>query len=284
MIRIPKKRLTEIEFSLSERDKTILQTLQVCRYLTTINIQKLYYTDHANPTAALRAANRSMIKLQEYGLVKSLKRRIGGVRAGSGAYVWLLTEAGNRMLYINDTDTSQTSRKRFYEPSLIFLKHMLAVSESYVQIIDICRKRRLEQIRLEIEPNCWRGYTDRGGKPATLKPDLFTVIRNGYYEDSWFIEIDLDSESPNKVLDKCLRYTCYYKSGIEQKNSGVFPLVVWIVPGVSRQARLQRYFEECRDLQPKNIFLVILPDEFETLLAEGAEKLAELRTKRGQHE
>ena len=58
---------------------------------------------------------------------------------------------------------------------------------------------------------------------------------SGQYEDRWFIEVDLDTESPNKIIDKCERYHKYYRSGLEQQESGVFPLTVWIVPSAERK-------------------------------------------------
>jgi len=75
------------------------------------------------------------------------------------------------------------------------------------------------------------------------------------------------------VLDKCRRYAHYYRTGAEQRETGVFPLVVWIVPNGKRKSNLRRYIDECRELQLKSIFLVITPDEFETLICEGKEAL-----------
>ena len=279
--RISRKRLEELDRILADRDKEILNSLQKCRYLTTGQIGRLHFKSNANKTAALRAANRVLVKLQDYGVIDALERRIGGVRAGSGAYVWFLTETGTKLLHINDTTYS--SRKRFFEPSLNFLEHTLAVSESYVQIAEICDKYHLNLIKVEIEPVCWRGYIGEDGKPATLKPDLFTVIAGKEYEDSWFIEIDLSTESPCIILDKCQRYTHYYKSGLEQKQSGVFPLVVWIVPSTSRKENLQRNIAECKELHPKNIFIVITPSEFEELLHQGTEYITAQEKDKGEN-
>jgi hypothetical protein len=122
---------------------------------------------------------------------------------------------------------------------------------------------------------CWRGFTGEDGKPATMKPDMYTVTADSKYEYSRFIEVDLNTESPSKVLVKCRRYVHYCKSGIEQKQNGVFPLVVWLVFNVNRKNNLKQYIAECKDIPEsgKALFTVITPDEFEPLICGSAEAL-----------
>jgi len=218
-----------------------------------------------------------MNKLQGYGVVTSLERRIGGVRAGSNSYVWTLTESGAALLHLGDEN--HTHRKRTHEPSLYFVRHTLEVAEVYIQLVEICKQHGLKLVKTELEPSCWRSHTGADGKPATLKPDAFAVVDGGKYEDSFFIEVDLATESPVIVLDKCRRYVHYSRTGIEQKEHGVFPLVVWLVYTPNRKAKLQQYIAECREIpEPsKSIFTVIMPHELETLICGGVEALAEAR-------
>ena len=131
-------------------------------------------------------------------------------------------------------------------------------------------------IQLELEPTCWRGYTDEG-KSATLKPDLYAVTKNGRFEDSWFIEVDCGTESFNKVLEKCRRYVRYRNTGIEQKKNEVFPLVVWTVESENRRKALRRHIADCREISDssKDIFIVVLRDELETLVYGGVTALTE---------
>jgi hypothetical protein len=150
--RISRRHLEELAGRVSERDKAILQSLQKCRYLTTHQIQRLCFTDSVTPAAALRAANRGLAKLQAFGLIGTLKRRIGGARAGSGAAVRYITDAGLRLLNI-DHD-GEKSRKRFFEPSIQFLSHTLAVAESYLQLTELCAKHGAELLSVELEPVC----------------------------------------------------------------------------------------------------------------------------------
>jgi hypothetical protein len=83
----------------------------------------------------------------------------------------------------------------------------------------------------------------------------------------------MNTESPSVVAEKCRRYALYHKSGIEQKEHGLFPLVVWLAYSESRKARLQQYIAGSKDIPEhrKRIFTVITPGEFEALIAGGAD-------------
>jgi len=277
VIRLSKRRLEELDRIFGELEKTLLRSLRQLRYLTANQIRRLHFTDNASLHAAQRATRRMMSKLQGYGVVESLERRIGGVRAGSNAFVWTLTEAGIHLLHLNDPEYS--FRKRGFEPSLNFLNHTLAVAEVYVQLVELCKRKQLELVKTELEPVCWRGYTGEDGKPATMKPDMYAVTDDGKYEDSWFIEVDLATESPHKILNKCRRYVYYCRSGIEQEKHRIFPMVVWLVFSINRKNKLMQYIAECREMSEpsKTLFVVITPDEFETLICNGVDALAKTK-------
>lgn len=266
--RLSRNQLEKISGCLSNRDREILAAIQRYRYLLTSQLQRLYFTDAATPTAALRAAARSMKKLKEMGLVEHLTRRIGGVRAGSGGLVWHLTHAGERLLYLENHTLTPT--KRFSEPSPYFLAHTLAVTDIAVQLTELCRKQHaLKLVTIQPEPECWRTYSEYGAIQS-LKPDLFAITVSGQYEDRWFVEMDLSTESPNKIIDKCERYHKYYRSGLEQQESGVFPLTVWIVPGVERKEKLIACIKKAFDKQPR-LFAVITADELGQLICQGGD-------------
>jgi len=281
--RVSGRRLEELDRLLTDRDKAILRSLQKCRYLTSGQVQRLHFTEHSSQTAAIRAANRGLVKLQDRQLIESLERRIGGAKAGSGAYVWALTEAGTKLLRIGAVNNADMSRKRFFSPTPTFLEHYLAVAEAYVQLTEVCGRNNMKMVIAELEPLSWRGFNSESGKPVSLKPDLFAVVINGKYEDRWFIEIDLATESSVVILDKCKRYVQYYKTSKEQQESGVFPLVLWITPSLKRKESLQRHITDSKELGMKSIFRVITADEYETALC-GMEALDAAKEKQTAQE
>ena len=260
--KISQKRLTELQTCLSKRDYQTLNVIRRCRYLTTRQIQRMHFTNAVTPAAGLRAANRCLRRLQGFGLIDTLKRRIGGVRAGSGSFIWYLEAAGERFLRLGDK--ASAVRKRSFEPSPRFLAHTLAVAECFVQMTEICGEDDLNLQSVELEPECWREY-NHAGKIVSLKPDLYAITVCGNYEDRWFIEVDLNTEAPVKIIEKCQRYHQYYRSGLEQKQHGVFPLTVWIVPDASRKDSITAHIRAEFSKQA-NIFIVITPDELAILI------------------
>lgn len=270
--RLSRQQLEEIADALGERDKQIVIAIQRYRYLITSQIRRLYFTDAVTPSAGLRATARSLKRLRELGLIDHLARRIGGVRAGSGALVWYVTHAGERLLRLHDHDPAPV-KTRFFEPSPYFLSHTLAVADIAVQLTELCRNNSgTELAALQPEPECWRTYSEYGAA-LTLKPDLYAVTVSGQYEDRWFFEIDLDTESPAKVLEKCERYHRYYRTGLEQEESGVFPLTVWIVPTAGRKERLLACLRDAFDKQPR-LFAVVTQNELEHLVLHGGDEEA----------
>jgi len=258
--RITRRRLGQYAIDLPARDLSLLFDLEDCRHLTTGQIARLRFEeDHANPTAALRAANRAVTRLKEMGLVASLDRRIGGVRGGSGGLVWNLTAAGAKLVNL-DSDTPP--RRRNYEPTARFTDHTLAIAETYIQLLHISG---VALTKAEFEPVCWRDYSG-----STLKSDLFVITSDGEYEDYWFFEVDLATETPQRIVAKCQQYEEYYLAGEEQKQHGLFPKVVWIAHNNKRCDSIRDHIAKGHELQHKSLFTVIMPDELEALIRKGA--------------
>lgn len=266
--RISKRQLEELDRILGDRDKGVLREIQKYRYLMTGQTQRLLFTEATTPSAALRATSRNLKKLKELGLIDNLSRRIGGVRAGSSSLIWYLTHAGERLLRLHGEEPQPV--RRFFEPSSYFLAHTLAVAEIAIQLIEICRKHEPELTALQLEPECWRSYSDVG-VALSLKPDLYAATMTEEYDDRYFLEVDLNTESPAKIIEKCEKYHKYYRSGLEQEEHESFPLTIWIVPDATRKMRLITHLRKVFDKQPK-LFAVITGDELERLILQGGDR------------
>jgi hypothetical protein len=282
--RIGKRELQILLERTSERDRAILQALHDYKYLLTGQVQRLYFRQAISKLAATRATNRCLLRLEDWGLLATLKRRIGGVRAGSSSYVWVLTPTGYRLLGLLDnlsinaggSDKTKPARKRTHEPSPTFLQHTLAVAEVAIRLTELTASRKIGLLERQVEPDCWRNYTNAGGTASTLRPDLFAVTspisgnasKAEAYEDYWFIEVDLATESPAVVVRKCQQYLIYLRSGEEQRRSGVCPLVVWIVPDGKRKETLLAHIAESLP-DNKRLFIAITLDELNNLLVNG---------------
>ena len=235
--RINEKQLVELLGRLSARDLNVLQTVRKYRFMTSDQVGRLFFQHCTTKTSQTRNQNLLLKRLNGHGLIKALERRIGGYGGGSGMQIWYLTTAGQRLLTLNEPDILK--RKRVAEPSTMFIAHTLAITEMAVQMTTLCHNSHdLELIALDTEPTSWRRFNDNA-KAMMLKPDMFAILSYDHYEDRYFMEMDLSTESPRQVVDKCDQYLRYYYSGIEQRETGMFPFVVWVVKDESRKKKLK---------------------------------------------
>lgn len=262
-MKMMRKELETIESKLSARDHAVLLALRKYRFLTSDQIGRLYVKRYSTKTAQTRNRNLLLKRLSELGLINSLARRVGGYGGGSTVAIWHLTEIGYRILTLNDPDSHP--RKRFKEPSTQFLMHTLAIAECAVQLTMITRESEdIDLLQVDTEPDSWRVY-EKDGQVNYLKPDLFFITNYDDYEDRWFVEIDLGTESIPQVLRKCNYYLSYYYTGIEQRKNEVFPLITWIVKDEKRKQSIKEALTEQMKEHPK-MFLVITPDELEKMV------------------
>src|SRR5437016_3555684 len=90
--------LEQLREQLSERDLAVLRSVQEHRFLTALHLQELHFTDHSSPEAQARIRRRVLARLTRDRLLARLDRRVGGIRGGSGSYVYGLGQVGGRLL------------------------------------------------------------------------------------------------------------------------------------------------------------------------------------------
>lgn len=260
--------IDELGSWLSERDFAILRSVQEHQFLTVGQIEVLHFANNA-PTSGGRIARRALARLRDYHLLGTLKRRVGGVRAGSTGLVHYLDDVGNRLLYGRRVG-------RVDAPSSRFVSHRLAIADAHVALVDADRRGQLEVATCAVEPASWRRYVGLGGARLTLKTDLYVETAStpgSEYVAPWFLEIDLGTESIPTLLKKCRDYESYRRTGIEQEQGG-FPLVVWSMThsdssnAERRRTALREAIDRDHTLTPE-LFCIIAPEELVPLLAAG---------------
>ncbi|GAB3172281.1 hypothetical protein GCM10027059_41780 [Myceligenerans halotolerans] len=258
------KDITALLERLSERDLAVLESLRMHRLLTTAHIRRLHFAHgHATLGAASGATMRVLTRLEEHGLIARLMRRIGGVRAGSTGITWQLGATGERLLRRMNGDKK---RRRYIEPSGMFVRHTLMKAELAVQLHELAAAERIELLALETEPNCWRTFLGPHGSHEWLKPDLSAITATAEYESHWLLEADLSTEHPPDVVAKAKVYQRYAATGAHQARHGLFPAVVWVVPDERRQRALEAALAAERTLQP-DLFRVVPVERFQELIA-----------------
>ncbi|KZE43285.1 replication-relaxation family protein [Microbacterium sp. T32] len=255
--------LERLRSDLSERDWALLRFLSRHCYATTRQLQRQFFTGHATPSAATRATVRVLDRLLQQRLVTRLERKIGGHTRGSASYIWHLDAAGERL-----TRRDGGPRRRFIDPSLPFLEHCLQITETALVLSELTQTSDLRLTKLQIETEAWRSFLTRHGTATILKPDLFATLSTPDFDDHWYIEVDLGTESVVPVLrDKCAAYAAYRATGRAQAEHGVFPRVLWIVPTQRRADRLTAAIRADPRL-PDRLFTVITPKDLPATMAD----------------
>lgn len=263
--RVSRPRLERIAVSLDERSWRVIRILAEHRFTTTSQLARLRQSHHKTAASALRQTTRLMHHLRTLSLVHHLERRIGGQRAGSTGLIWYLTEPGFRLLTIN-AGRRTTTRHRNAEPSTRFLAHTLAVMEARVLAEETSQQRGVRLLRVNTEPLCWRSHLGIHGNPEWVKPDLEIITQVEGYEDHWWLEIDLDTERPKRLLAKAHAYLRHYQSGIEQNQRGVFPVIVWLTATNDRAERIASLMAADPRL-PEGMFTTARLNDLKALLA-----------------
>lgn len=226
-------RLDRLADGLSDRELAILRTLDRTRLASALQLERLHFTG-----ASARQRRRVLESLAERRLLCRLDRVVGGRRAGSSGYLYCLDVAGQRLL----ARRTGMPVRRPTTPGAPFLAHALAVTELLVRLTEAERRGAVELLDFQAEPAAWRRYPGPGGGVAILKPDAYVRLANGGFEDTYFIEVDRGTEAPSTLARKADAYRAYYAAGIEQRERGVFPRVLWTTPN---ERRYQTVLDVC---------------------------------------
>lgn len=260
--RVGRRALQELRANLSDRDLAIVSAVGEHRYLTARQIERLLFVSHQTPTTATRICRRVLQRLTDDRVLNRLERRIGGTAAGSASYIYSLGPAGQRLV------SGDERRRRGHEPSPVFLLHTLAIADTRIELEIAHRASTLRLSSVEAEPNCWRSFHGPGGGLERVRPDLYVATSSDEFDDFWFLEIDLSTESIPAVVRKCQAYEQYRRSGREQERSGVFPAVVWVTPDERRAGKIKQAIGAARNLAP-DIFRVTTRDHLVPLIEGG---------------
>lgn len=253
--------LRQLADAMPERDHQVLELIARHRFLTTHQIQRFAFNDLGTEESAARTTRHVLQRLARIALIRSLAQRIGGVRAGSSARVWQLAPAGARLL--RDDGTVY----RTHEPSIRFLAHCLAIADVHLGLQSLQHLPSVDAVHVQVEPECWRRFTGHGGEPRWLQPDLAATVRTAEFDDRWFVEVDLGTESLPTLLKKCGQYESYRATGIEQDEYGAFPLVLWLFSRPARADTLQQAIRRSPRFTPQ-LYRFATPETFSEVMTE----------------
>ena len=247
----------------------LLALVAAHRFATTTQLARLTALEYASSASALRQTQRHLASLAQQRLLTSLERRVGGWQGGSAVTIWAATTRGHRRVAAeNGEDVEVPRRQRPREVSTTFLDHLLAITEVRTSVEEAVRQEADTEAAVALEPGCWRTALSPSGQVQVLRPDLAVTITSPAYEDRYLVEVDRATENPGRVIATCWRYQEHQAASSQASDGGVFPLVVWLVPGDRRRHRLERAIAHSTGLL-RDLFRVIRLDQLPTLIHGG---------------
>lgn len=226
-------RIEQLAHDLSAKEVSVLDALAQVRIASADQLERwVFFTDSA------RYRRQVLQSMTERGLLARLDRTVGGRRSGSSTYIYVLSVGGLRILGSNSAGRVRQPTT----PGPPFVRHALAVTELAVRLHEVQRQGLVEVLDFQAEPTCWRPFPGPGGGTEFCKPDGYARIGIGNYEDHWFLEVDLGTESATALERQLTRYRRLWASGTEQSRRGIFPRVLWLVPD---QRRYQVLVDAC---------------------------------------
>jgi Replication-relaxation len=243
---------------LSDREWHVLSTLRTVRVATAAQLEAISFAD-----VSRRQARKTLASMTDRRLIARLPRVVGGVRAGSAGFVYVLDVAGLRL-------ASSSRARRPWPVGTPFLAHSLAITALYASVVAEERTGAVQVQAFRTEPATWRTFLAPGATRVVLKPDAEAILVVGNYEDRWFIEVDRSTESRPTLARKLRRYVDYWQTGREQAATGVFPKVLWIVPDAARHAVLVDEFAKL-PVAAWPLFTVAAADETMKRILAGAQ-------------
>lgn len=242
---------------LSERDIALLSSLRVLHLMTGQQVRRLFYPD-GNPVTQARKMRATLKRLAELRLIVRLRRRVGGLHAGSEGHIVGLSGLGHAVLDVG-ADIRQRHRS-VSETKLAYQEHVLAVGQLLIDLVERARAGRCELQQFDAEPDSWRRFGGVGGQRITLKPDAFVRLVVDEWEIAAFIEQDMDTESLPTISRKCQVYVDYWRTGQEQHLHGVFPRIWWLVPDLARLKGIARVIQRLPN-EARDLFAIALTEE-----------------------
>ncbi|MGE5700836.1 MAG: replication-relaxation family protein [Arthrospira platensis] len=262
--RISPARLDHISTQLTPTDKDVVRLVARARLCSAAQLERLFWHEGA-PASRGRQARRALSRLVTWRLLDRLPRMVGGRRAGSRGFIYSLGTSGVRLLARQDGRRV----RRLSAPGDRYVRHTLAVSDLYTELVSAERAGHADLIAFDFEPRCWARFPGAWGVTLTLKADAYVKLGiGGDYEYSWLIEIDMATESLPTIERKSRRHLDYHRSGTAQRTTGVAPRVLWVTPDAKRAEAIETVLRRLPAEAPKLFAVTTAPDAASFLTSE----------------
>jgi len=217
---------------MSPRDTNIVSFVGLLRQASTPQIKiSLFWNRTQTPL------DRALKRLVDRHYLSRIGRRHNPeFLHGLGPYVYQLGPKGWHLL----------GKQGRYWPYRSVNEHALCVGDAFTTLLAAERKGQLKVLRYALEQPI-------GGAQA----DMYVELDTGRPEPSgYFLEIDLGTERPSRILDKCAAYWRAY----DNSTAPSFPYVLFVVPDQYRYDELRRILRKLPESK-RELFKVCMGKE-----------------------
>jgi len=251
------------------RDLQILETLAMARYMSTPQIQKLFWSEsQSSHWGPIKACQQRMRLLRTHGLVRAI---VQPIRLGQGAQplIYTLDRKGAVLLTseVGIPPEELDWKPKPQEENYPFLEHLLATTDFRITMEQGCSQTGVEleewMDEKELKSSQNIDYVElvgpQGGRvKAAVVPDAYFMLRREERRGIFFVEVDLKTVTiaPTKWerrgwLRRIRAYVEYFRSeAYLTKYNGRRARVLTVTFGRTRlqhlKAATERVFDEYR--------------------------------------
>lgn len=215
--------------ALPERDLELLLLLGKLRYLSTSQLERLFFP-------GLPASRKSRLHdLRQRNLLDMVQKKTGpGDRYPA---VWFLGALGRRVV------AELEGRRPVAGPlGLLFWPHYLMVSEFYVTLVEAQRRGRLGSFIWTAPPDTrvsFRGFSGRVGV-NTFEPDAHLALAAGANTLSFLLEMDRGTMAAGAMRLKIRRFAEWFADSPRAER------LLFLIPDEHRRTQIQGWLAEAR--------------------------------------
>jgi hypothetical protein len=221
-LRVRQSHVDWLNARMSDRDWDVVEVVNRLRVASGNQLERTCFAGLPAGRSRTVIRSRGLRRLVSWRVLTPVGRRVGGREKGSTVQVFALDSAGQRLLKERQLAAGEAVRvRRPGAPGVHSLRHLLAVSELYVELTEQARAANVTLAVFKAEP----GAHWPNGLRGWLKPDAYAVLERPGARDHWWIEVDLATESLPTVSAKVQTYLDFRRRG----QYGPDDLTPWVL-------------------------------------------------------
>lgn len=260
-----RRRSRDRSIRLSERDLALLYELLTARYLTTPQMEALFWRTGRSPRGRRYACQRRLKLLSEHGLMRRIELPVLRGEAQK-PFIYCLAEKGAELLVAElGIESKEIDWKpKSAEASYPFLAHLLATNDLRIHLAHACERQQAKLSRWinekELKSEGMKDYVTlvspdgQKRQQAAVVPDAYFALKVGEKIGHFFVEVDLGTVTIQPTVwekrgwnRKVRAFLAYYASGkFQQRYASQAFRVLCITTSQQRLAHLKAATERAK--------------------------------------